>query len=187
MSYDELNEDVLDMLFATGFRYTYIGLESYNNTNLSILSKKQSIEHCIRMVNACLEKHIHCDVSYQIGLPGESLIDIEKSLDWLKTNGLEKRVFFNITAIWPETALAKKHGVLPEDYEPTSNKKILEQRGLYYFDVHNELDEYFSNCSGTFHFISYATAIKVKEMLFEMGFFNRFELTDQEFERIEIL
>lgn len=187
LSSDELSEDVLEALSETGFRYTYIGLESYNDANLLSLSKKQSIEHCIRMVDACNEKGIHCDISYQVGLPGEKLENIEKSLDWLVQHGLKKRVFFNITALWPGTILAKKYNITPLDYEPDINKEGLTSRGLYYFGAENNLDEYFSNCSGTFHFISREIAIEVKEILHEKGFCDRFDLTDEEYNDIAML
>lgn len=87
-----------------------------------------------------------------------------------------KKEFFSIAAIWPETPLARKYGVKSDDFEPSSNKKRLEKEGLYYFRPGNpQIEKYFSNCSGTFHFIDEETAIQAKYYLIDSGFIKRFE------------
>ena len=134
------------------------------------------IEKCIKLVQSCKEIGIHCDVSYQIGLPGESFDSIISSIQWLEDQGLQKNSFFSIAAIWPETPWAKTYGIKSDDYEPGIEKKILENKGLFYFRVGNpQIERYFSNCSGNFHFIEEETAIRVKYYLIESGFIKRFD------------
>lgn len=124
----------------------------------------------------CAELGIHCDVSYQIGLPGDDYESIVRSIQWLENHNLKKRSFFSIAAIWPETALARKHGLSSDDYEPERDKKVWEKHGLYYYEPGNpQIEKYYSNCSGTFHFIDMKTAVRVKHYLIDAGFIRRFD------------
>ena len=174
--YDELSEDILLELLNSGFTYTYIGLETYRHDDLINMCKPLQIEKCIKLVQSCKEIGIHCDVSYQIGLPGESFDSIISSIQWLEDQGLQKNSFFSIAAVWPETPWAKTYGIKSDDYEPGIEKKILKNKGLFYFKVGNpQIERYFSNCSGNFHFIDEETTIRVKYYLIDSGFIKRFD------------
>lgn len=174
--HDELSEDILRQLFESGFTYTYFGLETYQQKDLIEMGKAIDIDYCIKLLDWCQSIGIHCDVSYQIGVPGENYDSIIKSIQWLEKHGLQKRSFFSIAAIWPETPLARKYGVKSDDFEPSSDKKRLEKEGLYYFKPGNpQIEKYFSNCSGTFHFIDEETAIQAKYYLIGSGFIKRFD------------
>lgn len=173
---DELTKPILEQIFDSGFSYTYFGLETYTKNNLEKMGKFISIDYCLQLLEWCQDIGIHCDVSYQIGICGEDLDSIIKSIQWLEKHNLQKRSFFSIAAIWPETPLAVKHGIKSGDYEPSRDKKELEERGLYYFNPGNPgIERYFSNCSGTFHFINEDIVIQAKYYLIDTGFIKRFE------------
>ncbi len=174
--YDELSKDILLELFESGFTYTYFGLETFQNKKLIEMGKRIDIEKSLNLVRLCKEIGIHCDVSYQIGLPGESFDSIIKSIQWLEDQGLQKNSFFSIAAIWPETPWARTYGVKSDDFEPTVDKTSLETNGLFYFNPGNpQIERYFSNCSGNFHFIDEETAIRVKHYLIDSDFIKRFD------------
>ena len=174
--YDELSEDTLLELSNSGFTYTYFGLETYRHDDLIKMGKPSKIERCLQLVHFCKKIGIHCDVSYQIGLPGENFDSIILSIKWLEDKELQKNSFFSIAAIWPETSWAKIYGVKSEYYEPEFEKKNLENNGLFYFKPGNpQIERFFSNCSGTFHFIDEETAIRVKHYLIDSGFIKRFD------------
>jgi radical SAM superfamily enzyme YgiQ (UPF0313 family) len=173
---DELSKEILEELYHSGFTYTYFGLETDQKDKLIKMEKYFDIEHSLNVIKWCDEIGIHCDVSYQVGLPGDSLDSIIESIQWLEKHGLQKKSFFSIAAIWPETPLAMKYGITSDDYEPETDKKRLEEKGLYYFkpgDLH--IEKYYSNCSGNFHFIDKETAIQVKYYLMDAGFIKRFD------------
>lgn len=173
--YDELTEDILEKLAYSGFTYTYFGLETYRNDCLNNMGKPTDVERSLRVISLCEKYGIHCDVSWQIGLPGDSLQTIIDDIKWLEDKGLQKRSFFSIAAIWPETALAEQYGITSEDFEPEVNKTEHENRGLFFFPAGDQrIERFFSNCSGTFHFINVETAIKVKYYLMDAGFIKRF-------------
>ena len=173
---DELNADILLDLFEAGFTYTYFGLESFRRSALHEMGKKVDIEKSVALVHKCNEIGIHCDVAYQIGLPGENYDSIIDGIQWLAQHGLQKHSFFSIAAIWPGTPWAKSWGIKSYDYEPIANKKSLETKGLYYFEPGiPEIERYYSNCSGNYHFIDKETAINIKHYLIDAGFIKRFD------------
>jgi radical SAM superfamily enzyme YgiQ (UPF0313 family) len=174
--YDELSKDILVRLARTGFTYTYFGLETCRRSDLHKMGKEMDINQCLRLIEWCNDVGIHCDVSYQIGLPGDDYKNIIKSIQWLEENSLQRRSFFSIAAIWPETPLAINYGLSSEAYEPECDKIQYEKRGLYFFRPGDpRIENYFSNCSGTFHFINIDTAIQVKYYLLDAGFIKRFD------------
>lgn len=173
---DELSKEILQELYDSGFTYTYFGLETDQKEKLMNMEKYFDIEHSLNVIKWCDEIGIHCDVSYQVGLPGDNLDSIIKSIQWLEKHGLQKNSFFSIAAIWPETPLAKKYGITSADFEPETDKKRLEASGLYFFEPGNpQIERYYSNCSGNFHFIEEETAIQIKYYLMDAGFIKRFD------------
>ena len=173
---DELSEKILHELYDSGFTYTYFGLETDQKEKLMDMEKYFDIEHSLNVIKWCDQIGIHCDVSYQVGLPGDNLESIIKSLQWLEEHGLQKKSFFSIAAIWPETPLAQKYGLTSDDFEPEIDKKRLEAKGLYFFEPGNpQIERYYSNCSGNFHFIDEETAIRIKYYLMDAGFIKRFD------------
>ena len=91
---DELSEDILLELFESGFTYTYFGLETFRNNKLIEMGKRIDIKKSLNIARLCKEIGIHCDVSYQIGLPGDSFDAIIESIQWLEDQGLQKSSFF---------------------------------------------------------------------------------------------
>lgn len=173
---NEIDTNILDRLQKLGFSYTYFGLENYQSSALKNFSKNQDIHKCIELINECTVRNIHCDAAYQIGLPNESLDDIKRSINWIFSKKLEQNTFYSITAIWPETELAKQYNVTPDCYEPDYDKKTFEARsGLFFYEQGNDiLEPFYSNCSGTYHFIPMDLAIQIKYYLFDNGLTNRF-------------
>ena len=173
---NEIDCNILDRLQEIGFTYTYFGLESYREENLKEFHKKQDIENCLNLIQECRKRGIHCDASYQIGLPNESVNDIKKSIDWIFKNKIERNTFYSITAIWPQTGMAQEYGVTPELYEPDLDKREFENKsGLFFYEQGNkDVEQFYSNCSGTYHFIPIETAIEMKYYIFDSGLTNRF-------------
>ena len=173
---NEIDTNILDRLQKIGFSYCYFGLENYREDNLKDFHKQQDIKRCLELIAECKKRGIHCDASYQIGLPNESVEDMKKSIDWIFQNGIERNTFYSITAIWPETQMATEYGVRPEYYEPTFDKETFEKKsGLFFYEQGNPIvEQFYSNCSGTYHFIPMDVAIEMKYYVFDKGLTNRF-------------
>lgn len=174
---NEVDTGLLDRLQKIGFTYTYFGLESYNIKHLNDFNKIQDIENCLTLIQECNKRGIHCDASYQVGLPNDDDDDIKRSIDWIFNKAIEKNVFFSISAIWPATELACEYNVLGDCYEPNFDKNMFQERtGLYYYEQGNEkLETFYSNCSGTYHFIPVEKALEIRSYIFQSGLRNRFE------------
>ena len=173
----EIDSKILDRLQNIGFTFTYFGLESHNIQHLSNFNKIQDINKCLTLIRECKMRGIHCDASYQIGLPKDDVEDIKEGVDWIFHEGLERNVFFSITAIWPGTALAYEYNVSGDCYEPEFDKKTFQERtGLYYYEQGvDKIEQFYTNCSGTYHFIPMSTALDIRSYIFRSGLRNRFE------------
>lgn len=173
---NEIDTRILDRLQRIGFSYCYFGLENYREDSLKDFYKQQDIKRCLELIAECKKRGIHCDASYQIGLPNETVEDMKKSIDWIFSNGIERNTFYSITAIWPGTQMAVEYGVDPEYYEPDYNKREFEEKsGLFFYEQGNPIvEQFYSNCSGTYHFIPMETAIEMKYYVFDKGLTNRF-------------
>lgn len=173
----EVDSHILDRLQKIGFSYTYFGLENYKAEQLKVFQKQQDIQQCLMLIAECKKRAIHCDASYQIGLPNETLEDIKRSIDWIFQNKIERNTFYSITAIWPSTVLAEQYGVLPECYEPDYPKRRFEEKsGLFFYEQGDPvLEQFYSNCSGTYHFIPTDLAKEIKYYMFDCGLSNRFQ------------
>lgn len=173
---DEIDENILDIMQDIGFTYTYFGLENYMQANLQDMNKKQNIDRCLELIQECKKRGIHCDASYQVGLPNETMEDVKRSIQWIFDKKIERNVFFSLTAIWAETKLAIQNKISSECFEPNFDKSIMEKDGLYFFPQGNkDLEFFYSNCSGTYHFVSIEEAIDIKYYIFDMGLSNRFK------------
>ncbi len=173
---DEIDSSILDRLQRIGFSYCYFGLEHYREDHLKDFHKQQDIKRCLDLIMECKKRGIHCDASYQIGLPNETVDGIKKSIDWIFQNGIERNTFYSITAIWPGTEMAKEYGVTAECYESEYDKRKFEEKsGLYFYEQGNPvIEQFYSNCSGTYHFIPMEVAIDMKYYIFDKGLTNRF-------------
>lgn len=175
---EEADVRILDRLQDIGFTYTYFGLETYQEKDLNNFNKKQNIRQCLNLIRQCKERGIHCDAAYQIGLPHENRDGIKRSIDWIFENHIERNIFFSITAIWPETLLAREIGILSDYFEPNYDKALVnKEKGVFFYEQGNpELEYFYSNCSGTYHFIPEELAIEMKYYIFDCGLKNRFKL-----------
>ena len=172
---NEINKYVLDELADIGMTYTYFGLENYNYDYLSAMEKEQNIDSCLMLIKSCEKRGIHCDASYQLGFPNESFEAIRQSIDWIFDRRIQFHTFYSLTAIWPETSLAEEYNITPECYEPNFDKNRLREFGLYFYEQGNQvLEQFYSNISGTYHFLPEDDAVALKYYIFDKGLTNRF-------------
>ena len=72
--------------------------------------------------------------------------------------------------------MAREYGITDDYYEPAFEKKQIEEnKGLYFYEQGNPIvEQFYSNCSGTYHFIPMDVAIDMKYYVFDKGLSNRF-------------
>jgi anaerobic magnesium-protoporphyrin IX monomethyl ester cyclase len=173
---DELDAQAIEMLARAGVTYMYFGLEAHEPKWASVLGKRLPLDHAFSVLRLCEKAGIHCDVSYQLGLPGERRDDVSRQIDWLARNFPRRNVFFSLAAVWPGTIWAANSGIGDQDYEPERRAGAANRTGLYFFPNEGlEVEQYFSNCSGAFHFVSAKDALSIKYELIDHGFCRRFD------------
>ena len=115
---DKVKEDVLEDLKKAGCYRMHLGVESGSDKILQLIKKRITTEQ-IRRVIKMVKKHNFILLTYfMYGLPGETLADAKKTLDFaieLDTDYAE----FSITIPYPGTEAylnALKEGTIPYDY-----------------------------------------------------------------------
>jgi radical SAM superfamily enzyme YgiQ (UPF0313 family) len=96
--YDNLNEDLLQLMKRANCSGLYFGLESGSNRVLKSVDKKMTVEEIVKVSKIVHESGITCISSVLLGLPGETKEDIEETLKVMKTF---KTDFFDINSYMP--------------------------------------------------------------------------------------
>ena len=81
---DSINEDVLKALKQAGCHTIAIGIESGSQRILDLLNKKVSMEQNINAIRLCKKYKIKCDALFMIGLPTETIEDLQETIGFIK-------------------------------------------------------------------------------------------------------
>ncbi|MDD5090990.1 MAG: radical SAM protein [Candidatus Wallbacteria bacterium] len=177
---EEIDERSIKAFAAIGLKYLYFGLENIDSDKLRKMGKNTEHSKSFNALKICENHGVYGDVSYQVGFPGLSRDEMLREFDRLAELFPNRNVFFSLTAVWPKTKLALESGLSGDDYEPSADKEKWAAKGLYYFEPGNpKIEIYYSNCSGTYHFIDEETAIWIKEQLIDREFIKRFDRIKQ--------
>jgi len=81
---DSLDDEVLKALKEAGCHTIQIGIESGSQRVLNFLNKRTSIKQNIEAIRACQRHGITCDASFMVGLPTETVEELNMTLDFIK-------------------------------------------------------------------------------------------------------
>jgi anaerobic magnesium-protoporphyrin IX monomethyl ester cyclase len=132
---ERLSDEILREMKETGCRIMGIGIESGSQRILDIIDKRITTEQIIKGMRRLKDAGILPSVSIMVGQYGETLEDVQKSIDiMLKTLDYDKNVnyAFTITTPFPGTGL----------YNTALDKKIIKDHFDFYkkFDSEKEIN-----------------------------------------------
>jgi radical SAM superfamily enzyme YgiQ (UPF0313 family) len=96
--YDNLNEDLLQLMRRANCSGLYFGLESGSNRILKAVDKKMTVEGIVKVSKMVHDSGIPSVTSVLIGLPDETKEDAEETLEVMKTF---KTDFFDVNSYMP--------------------------------------------------------------------------------------
>jgi len=111
---DKVDKELLELMFAAGFRHLGIGVESGNDAVLAGLRKSETIAVIGRAIGEACGAGFSVDLFFLVGSPGETAREVEDSIAFLGKYPVDKVFFFNLIP-YPGTELfdwVQKHGRL---------------------------------------------------------------------------
>jgi radical SAM superfamily enzyme YgiQ (UPF0313 family) len=95
---DRLNEEVLDMLKASGCFRVWIGAESGSQKIIDAMDRRVDVEVVREMIQLAQKKGIQAGTFIMLGYPGETTADIEETIHHLKVSNPD---LYTITIAYP--------------------------------------------------------------------------------------
>lgn len=93
---DLINERVLDAMKRAGFRQLGIGVESGSDRILATICKHLTVKQADRAVALACEMGFDVTLLFVIGTPGETLEDVDRSIELARRHPVMKVFFFNL-------------------------------------------------------------------------------------------
>jgi len=103
---DSLDEELLKRMKEVGFKSFGIGVEAGNNRVLKILKKGETIEQIEDVIRLCCDMGFEISLFFVYGTPGETMEDIEDSVNIARKYPVFKTDFYNLIP-FPGTQLWK--------------------------------------------------------------------------------
>jgi radical SAM superfamily enzyme YgiQ (UPF0313 family) len=101
---DLIDESILKRMRRAGFRQLGIGAESGSDRIMKAICKHLTVEQVDRAVRLACEMRFDVTLMFVVGMPGETLADVEKSIALANRYPVMKAHFFNLIP-FPGTAL----------------------------------------------------------------------------------
>jgi anaerobic magnesium-protoporphyrin IX monomethyl ester cyclase len=96
--YDNLDEELLQLMKKSNCAGMYLGLESGSNRSLKVMDKKETIENIIKVANMIQKSGIITVTSVLFGLPDDDKEDVEETLKIMRKFKTE---FFDVNSYMP--------------------------------------------------------------------------------------
>ncbi len=104
-----VDDDILQLLVQAGCIKIEFGIESIKDSDLRSMRKNASADKNIKAMELCHRNGIKVHTNFMTGFKGESLSDLENTLEWIKINSPHTFSFHSIY-VYPGTELYKTSG-----------------------------------------------------------------------------
>lgn len=132
---------IAELLKAAHFTQVEIGLQSIDPLAQDLMDRKNNLKAFERGVRALREAGISVKVDLIIGLPGDTVASVRRSLHWLRDSQLFDEVqVFNL-AILPGTAFRQEAASLGLEHQPRPPYYVLRTPTLELTDLYMLMDE----------------------------------------------
>jgi anaerobic magnesium-protoporphyrin IX monomethyl ester cyclase len=126
---DSMDEEVIMRLKGIGLKYLIYGVEGGNNKILDIIKKGEKLETIEKAIRLSLKHGLEVVLTFLVGTPGETLKDVEDSINFVRKFPLNSVTFNNLIPVPGSRVFEylKKEGlfiVKPEEYLNKPWRKI---------------------------------------------------------------
>jgi radical SAM superfamily enzyme YgiQ (UPF0313 family) len=142
--FNNLNEELIDMMYESGCRKLIFGFETGSKKILDMIDKRIDLDHAENVIRLCWQRGIWVDVEVIIGLPHEYDEDFKETCDFILRNRKHLNTFaVNKYFVVPTSLI----GMKPQNYniELIENRfeyeEILEKNKKQLLCAQNERDE----------------------------------------------
>ncbi|MFC1921049.1 B12-binding domain-containing radical SAM protein [Chloroflexota bacterium] len=151
--YDNLDENILQLMKRSGCYGLYLGLESGSNRMLKAMGKKETVEDITRVSEMVYNSGLTSITSILLGLPDEEKEDVDATLNLLETF---KTDFLDVNIYTPLAGTSLYDALSEEEKNNIDWRKV----------AYKSLDNYFSNNLTREEFQKYqAEAYKIADNL----------------------
>jgi hypothetical protein len=148
---EDLDQGRVDELVRAGVRHVEIGLQSTNKRALDLCGRRFDEALFVRGVRMLLEADMHVTADVMVGLPGDTLADVMKTVDFLVQGGLYTTLNLYPVSVLPNTVLreqASRLGIVHQDRPPyyvtsTPNMKADDVRAAFAYAEEFTGESYF--------------------------------------------
>jgi radical SAM superfamily enzyme YgiQ (UPF0313 family) len=137
--YDNLDEDILQLMKQAGCSGLYLGLESGSNRILRYIDKKFTVDKIIKVSKMISDSGIPVATSVLLGLPDEGKEDIEATLEFMKK---VKTDVFDINSFIPLAGTLLYDSMSEEEKKNIDWRKVAFKSFDNYFSKNISLDDF---------------------------------------------
>ncbi|MFC1658810.1 B12-binding domain-containing radical SAM protein, partial [Candidatus Omnitrophota bacterium] len=131
-----LNEEDVDLLVKSNISYAEIGLQSVNPETLRKIGRNTDLDRWLKGISLLKKKGMGIMIDVMIGLPGDNLKSILKTIEFLKKNKLDYCSTSASLSVGPATAIykeAKELGIVR--FQSQAPHFILETDQMSFSDI----------------------------------------------------
>ena len=114
---ETIDDHLADLFFQAGFRWFEIGLQTTNPRALALMNRNFIADDFIRGVNLLKERCITPRIDLILGLPGDTLADFQRSVDFVIAQGFDADVQVFPLLVLPGTQFRQQAEELGLNYE----------------------------------------------------------------------
>jgi radical SAM superfamily enzyme YgiQ (UPF0313 family) len=133
---EDLSRELVDQLTLAGLEEVEIGLQTTNPTALEHIRRKLDQERFINGVRMLRDGGVRVRVDIMVGLPGDSLEDVKRTIDFVVGNDLYDDLSLYPLSVLPGTVLRRQAGELDIRYLEHPPYLVLETGDMAPEDIH---------------------------------------------------
>lgn len=142
---DQLNYSLAKMAKEHGCEQLFFGAESGSQTILDILNKEITVQDIIKSAKITSDMGIRADYSWMVGIPGENLKDVKKTIALIKkVKKINPYCEFSVKLLYPYPKTVIFSDAVSEGFSPPSTlikwSKIRREQAAEYLNNKNYLE-----------------------------------------------
>ena len=142
---EAVDEELAVLMAKAGFSWLEVGLQSTNPSALKAMNRKTDLSKFVKGAHALMKNNITPAIDLIVGLPGDDLVGFEKTVAFVKQNGLHEDIQVFPLSLIPGTEFRTNHLDYGLTYDPNPPYTVIstatfpEEDMLEAFDIAEEM------------------------------------------------